>query len=302
MTAAAPSARTVPDDRRCAVLSLAADEELAGSAPTDTAWLLVEHAGPWGRRALAEARLPEEVRAFLTGLAGVRVQLIRRPGGVSGPGVRVFAAQLTPDGARVRTALLDDQTDLLRLDVAALADDGGIGLTAYDAPLWLVCTNGRRDRCCTEAGRPVAATLAGHWPEATWETTHLGGHRFAATLLALPAGVVLGRLDGGDRRDRVPRPRGRPRPRRGSPGAAPAPRRAPRWPSCTCAASSTSRRSTRSGRPGSTATRSRSRPRAAPGRVRVGVTAGAPRRQSCGDWTGKSADVYAVEAWVRLDP
>ena len=47
------------------MLSLAADEALAGTAPTDTAWLLVEHAGPWGRKAVAEARLPEEVRAFL---------------------------------------------------------------------------------------------------------------------------------------------------------------------------------------------------------------------------------------------
>ena len=290
-----------PDDRRCAVLSLAADEELAGSAPTDTAWLLVEHAGPWGRRALAEARLPEEVRAFLTGLPGVRVQLIRRPGGVSGPGVRVFAAQLTPDGARVRTALLDDQTDLLRLDVAALADDGGIGLTAYDAPLWLVCTNGRRDRCCTEAGRPVAATLAGHWPEATWETTHLGGHRFAATLLALPAGVVLGRLDVETAvtacRDletgRVPVGV-----TRGRAGTAPRAqvaelhlRRELDEPALDAV------RATRVN--GDTVTLT------TPGgawQVRVGVTAGAPRRQSCGDWTGKSADVYAVEAWVRLDP
>ena len=66
---------------------------------------------------------------------------------------------------------------------------------AYDAPLWLVCTNGRRDRCCAEVGRPITAALAGRWPEATWETTHLGGHRFAGTLLALPSGHTLGRLD-----------------------------------------------------------------------------------------------------------
>jgi hypothetical protein len=289
------------DDRRCTVLSLAADEELAGSAPTDAAWLLVEHAGPWGRRALDEARLPEEVRVFLTGLEGVRVQLIRRPGGVSGPGVRVFAAQLTPDGARVRTVLLDDHRDLLRLDVGALADGGGLGLTAYDAALWLVCTNGRRDRCCTEAGRPVAATLAGHWPEATWETTHLGGHRFAATLLALPAGVVLGRLDVETAvtacRDleagRVPVGV-----TRGRAGTAPRAqvaelhlRRELDEPALDAV------RVTRVD--GGTVTLTTP---VGAWQVRVGVTAGAPRRQSCGDWTGRSADVYAVEAWVRLDP
>ena len=66
---------------------------------------------------------------------------------------------------------------------------------AYDGPLWLVCTNGRRDRCCAEIGRPITAALAERWPEATWETTHLGGHRFSGTLLALPSGHTLGRLD-----------------------------------------------------------------------------------------------------------
>ncbi len=86
--------------------------------------------------------------------------------------------------------------DLLALDVAALRE-GAPDLTAYDAPLWLVCTNGRRDRCCAETGRPLAAALAARWPEETWETTHLGGHRFAGTLLALPSGVALGRLDAG---------------------------------------------------------------------------------------------------------
>ena len=76
-----------------------------------------------------------------------------------------------------------------------LARGRDAGLAPYDEPLLLVCTNGRRDVCCAEQGRPIAAALAARWPEATWETTHLGGHRFAGTLLALPSGVTLGRLD-----------------------------------------------------------------------------------------------------------
>jgi hypothetical protein len=98
-----------------------------------------------------------------------------------------------PDGPRVWTTVLDDVGALLDLDVASLRT--GAGLAVYDAPLWLVCTNGRRDLCCAEHGRPIASALSGRWPESTWETTHLGGHRFAGTMLALPAGVVLGRLD-----------------------------------------------------------------------------------------------------------
>ena len=77
--------------------------------------------------------------------------------------------------------------DLLALDL-------GRDLTDHDGGLWLVCTNGRRGRCCAEIGRPITAALASLWPEETWETTHLGGHRFSGTLLALPSGHTLGRL------------------------------------------------------------------------------------------------------------
>ncbi len=167
---------------------------MAGTAPTDVAWLFVEYAGPWGQQAVADSRLPAELRELLADLTGVRVQLIRRHGGVSGPGVRVFAAWLGEQPA-VWSGVLDDHAGLLDLDLAGLARGGDAGLAPYDEPLLLVCTNGRRDVCCAELGRPIAAALAARWPEATWETTHLGGHRFAGTLLALPSGVTLGRLD-----------------------------------------------------------------------------------------------------------
>jgi hypothetical protein len=175
-------------DFRCSVASRDDDEPMAGTAPTDRELLLVEHSGSWGRNAVAESRLPGAVRGHLGGLDGVRVQLVRRHGGESGPGVRVFHARATSAGFAVGTAVLPDHDALLDLD---LQQD----LAPYDAPLWLVCTNGRRDRCCAEVGRPIAAALAGRWPEATWETTHLGGHRFSGTLLALPWGHTLGRLD-----------------------------------------------------------------------------------------------------------
>ncbi|GEP39711.1 sucrase ferredoxin [Nocardioides psychrotolerans] len=186
-------------DIRCAALSLADAEPLAGTAPTEADWLLVEHSGSWGRKAVAESNLPDEVREHLLGLAGVRVQLIRRHGRETDPTsqVRVFTvslAQSSGQRAVVRSAVLADVGELLTMDLVADAGDPS-ALTPYDEPLWLVCTNGRRDVCCAELGRPVAAALAARWPDATWETTHLGGHRFSGTLLALPSGLALGRLD-----------------------------------------------------------------------------------------------------------
>ena len=182
-------------DFRCSLASLAATEPLAGSAPTERSWLFVEAAMPWGRQALAESRLPDAVRGRLLDLHDVRVQLIRRHGAESSSGVTIFAATSTKDGFAVESARLADHHEVLDLPLDDLSVGHGLGLTAFTDPLWLVCTNGRRDRCCAELGRPVAAALAARWPEGTWETTHLGGHRFAATLLALPSGVVLGRLD-----------------------------------------------------------------------------------------------------------
>jgi Sucrase/ferredoxin-like len=58
-----------------------------------------------------------------------------------------------------------------------------------------VCTNGKRDRCCAVRGRPVAAAIADATGWDTWESSHLGGHRFAATALLLPSGDMFGQLD-----------------------------------------------------------------------------------------------------------
>lgn len=180
-----------PDPRpdfRCSVASLEDAEPLRGTAPTADDLLLVECPGPWGRDALADNRLPEAVRAHLAGL-DLSVYLLRRPDGSAGPGTQVVRARATAYGFEVRGTRLERPEDLLDLDLDALP--------VHDEPLWLVCTNGKRDRCCAELGRPVAGVLAERWPAGTWETTHLGGHRFSATLLALPSGVTLGRLDPG---------------------------------------------------------------------------------------------------------
>ena len=207
-----------PEDRafRCSVG--ATDEPMAGSAAVAATYLLVEHAGPWGRKALAESRFAEEVRhglAEAAAAAGVRVQLIRRPGrSAGGDALRVFATYADPAAPWIATALLSAPEELLDLDLAALAAGSRAGLAPHDAPLYLVCTNGRRDLCCAEKGRPIVTALAAAYPDETWETTHVGGHRFAGAMLVLPHGLSYGRLDC----------RHRPRGRRAVPGRRAGPR------------------------------------------------------------------------------
>ena len=71
------------------------------------------------------------------------------------------------------------------------------GATMTD-PIFLVCTNGKRDACCALRGRALVTALAADHAERTWECTHLGGHRFAGNLVCLPDGIVYGRVPPAD--------------------------------------------------------------------------------------------------------
>lgn len=183
----------------CSLASAADHEPMVGTAPTDARWLFVEEPGPWGAKPLVENRLPAPVKARLQSLDAMAVHLIRHHGRTEQhpPAVLAATVRVTPgEAAEVRIHRIDltGIEDLLDLDLEALVDGTLPGCREVTEPLWLVCTNGKRDRCCSVIGRPVADVLAEHWPADTWECTHLGGHRFAGTLLALPSALVLGRL------------------------------------------------------------------------------------------------------------
>ncbi|MFJ8045329.1 sucrase ferredoxin [Kitasatospora sp. NPDC096147] len=187
----------------CTTLSRELTEPLSATAATATTWLLVEQTGPWGAKALTESHLAPAVGRALDAAAagtGVRVALIRRPGRHADclPGARheVVVAHTAPGRSWVRRSSVGDPAELLALDFAALGagEHGGFGAEHTGDPLALVCTNGRRDRCCALLGRPLAAELAAAGHAEVWEVTHLGGHRFSPTMLVLPYGYAYGRL------------------------------------------------------------------------------------------------------------
>jgi len=157
----------------------------------------VEEPGPWGEGGVPVSRLGTEVTAALRAVAavrGVKLLLVRRPD----------AARRDPEGDR-RVFLVDSRRGgsgvLTRsapvADLARLAG-GDEGWTPHPGRLLLVCTHGRKDWCCAVRGRPVAAALAALEPEQVWECSHLGGDRFAASVLSLPSGVLHGRVDVAD--------------------------------------------------------------------------------------------------------
>lgn len=192
---------------RCSQLSRALGEPISGSAVASTSvWIVLEHRGSWGAKAVPESDLPDPVKERLMGwqdtIAGARVQLVRQSGQHEGP-LRFWLGVSDLVGARLVTWTLPSASALLGLDVPALvealrAGERIEGASEVAEPLLLVCTNGRRDVCCSKEGIPVARALAEQPGVEVWQTTHLGGHRFAATLLQLPAGLCYGRVEPGD--------------------------------------------------------------------------------------------------------
>ncbi|MFB4314598.1 sucrase ferredoxin [Actinomadura sp. 21ATH] len=178
---------------------------LASATVKAHSWLLIEHPGPWPERvehladsAACPAPIAETVRAALA--AGVRPQLIRRAGRRRRvPPVQVYAGFSGGGPGADRVWLegreLDDPAALADLDLTALAagERPGFG-DPVDGPVLLVCTHGRRNACCARTGAPLARYLSARFDPFVWETTHVGGDRYAANLVCLPHALYYGDL------------------------------------------------------------------------------------------------------------
>jgi hypothetical protein len=172
------------------------EPSMASAPEASRAWLLIEHPGPWPHEA-ADAAQPAPLAALVQSAEefGVRVQLIRRPGRREVGDVRsVFLGWTAGPEPFLRHAQVSAsapelaERDLKELAAGIMPSFGVV----WDDPLYLVCTHGKRNVCCARLGGPLAQALAARHPGPVWETTHVGGHRFAANLVLLPHGLYYG--------------------------------------------------------------------------------------------------------------
>lgn len=183
----------------CAALSCALGEPVAGTASAIRSWLLVEQRGAWTEsarddvlgRVLPPDRLAELERVWDD--EGLRPLLIRRPGRATPGPLTVLMACSLAGRTWVERLMVDDPGEIAGLDYARIAaGEPGQG-EPVAAPVFLVCTHGSKDMCCAVYGRPVAAALEQAGGD-VWECTHVGGDRFAANVVALPEGLMYGRV------------------------------------------------------------------------------------------------------------
>jgi hypothetical protein len=196
------ASRTATPAPGCATVARALGESPEGTATPMRSWLLIEHPEAWSHdvadRVLRSALPPAGLRALdeLRRRHGLRPLLARRPGFRAGRRAprTVLVGSAHPGRRWLERLELADLRELRDLDLAAVAaGTGGLGEPVTGA-VFGVCTHGAKDMCCATLGRPLARALAAAAPGRVWETTHLGGDRFAGNVLVLPDGFLYGHV------------------------------------------------------------------------------------------------------------
>jgi hypothetical protein len=180
----------------CSEVSLENAEPLAATASRVDHWLLVEYQGLWSHDALAGSGLSDQVKAHLREQAaarsGTKLLLLRQTRRRGRTGLAVHWGSSPERGSELFRAEVEAYDDLLELDLTAPGEPLG-------HPLLLVCTHGKHDRCCARYGRPLYQALDEQAEEDwVWQSSHIGGDRFAGNAVFLPEGLYFGRVGPGD--------------------------------------------------------------------------------------------------------
>ena len=171
-------------------------EPLAATASRVDHWLLVEYRGLWAHDALPGSGLSDQVKAHLLEQVAARPRtkllFVRRTERRGRPGLAVRWGSSPERGGVLFQAEVEGYEDLLGLDLTAPGEPLG-------HPLLLVCTHGKHDRCCARHGRPLYHALAEQADEDwVWQSSHIGGDRFAGNVVFLPDGLYFGRVGPGE--------------------------------------------------------------------------------------------------------
>lgn len=183
----------------CADQSRALDAPLIGSASRIESWILLEYPYKFSVKAFDESSLPEAVKARLSraldSISHSRMLLIKKKNKPMQSGYRLFLVRSAAEFQYMYQYQLDSYSDLLAMDIESILSGGIAPQNNFETDsIFLVCTNGKRDRCCARYGLPLFKELNKFANNYVWQSSHVGGHRFAANVISLPHGLYFGRM------------------------------------------------------------------------------------------------------------
>ncbi len=188
----------------CADISSESEESLGATASHIEHWILLEYRGMWNRDVLAKSLLSDALKTHLRDelarLPRSRLLFIRQPDRGRLPRWAFYFGRTSERDPRFFRLDFENHEDLLGFDFGqALRGGGDLPGVPLAEPLFVVCAHGKRDRCCALYGRPLYEDLRAHAGSGTvWQSTHVGGDRFAGNVVCFPEGVYYGRVESED--------------------------------------------------------------------------------------------------------
>lgn len=195
-----PTQELMSSTLSCSLASRSANEQLCGTAPQTLYWLLLEYPYPVGEKAFEESHIPAPVKEYLSNVIKSvrhsRLLIIRRPGTGKPKGINLFVCISSETNPQLYQIHLSSYEEILSLDIYNIwKERPQLNLWLRTTPLFLVCTNGKRDPCCARLGLPLYSQMTSYAGTTVWQTSHVGGHRFAPNVILLPPGIYYGRVE-----------------------------------------------------------------------------------------------------------
>ncbi len=178
----------------CSEVCSAQGEPLAGTAIQVDVWIMLEYRRAWSAKAVADNQLQPTTNAWLTKTVSdfAAIGLVARPQFIRRPERTETQQLFVSYQGRLGGLKVASESDLHQLDLVTTE------LEAVRDTQYFVCVNAKRDICCAKFGRPTYAALHKILKGRAWQTTHVGGHRYAPNILVLPQSALYGRVTPGD--------------------------------------------------------------------------------------------------------
>ena len=190
-------------DRSCTLFSKDVKEDPCGSAPSWDKIIFLEIERPWKSEITESKKFPEELKSIADTVPGnIRFQGIVPDDEYSqGDGCRVIFFNLDENrlNGYNKFEFLVPRDKLIYL-IEGLINDKNLlqDFTEYQVQNSIerdifVCVHGSRDTCCASFGSPVYQYLRNQLiPKfgslRVWQSSHIGGHKFAPNIIDFPSG------------------------------------------------------------------------------------------------------------------
>lgn len=178
----------------CSLAAHRVGENLFATAPYTNRFILIEYNHAWEEKVLENNKaMEQEVKDYLNNNIEknhfARVFLIKNHESKVGC-IRVFLVNNQQVNPFIKPYIISSYRELLDIDFAHAFEWDSSCVTE---PMYLVCTHGKVDMCCSKFGLPILKLLTDYGAN-VWQCTHVTGDRFAPNVVQVPYGYYYGHL------------------------------------------------------------------------------------------------------------